>query len=220
MSANSAARRVVDLGRAKLILGNGLVEMPGLAGTFDAIVSDPPYGMDHRPDRTNSDLWKDVERIIGDGEPFDPCPLLGLTETIVLFGANHFANRLPNSPAWFVWDKRPDMKPMGFSDCEMAWSSKGGSARMIRYPWTGALRGPERGQHWHPTQKPIEVMRWIIEQSTKPGDVILDPYMGSSTTGVAALQCDRRFIGIEILERWFNAAEKRIRAELDQGRLF
>jgi site-specific DNA-methyltransferase (adenine-specific)/modification methylase len=220
MPSNTPARRVVDLGRATLILGNGLAELPALAGKFNAIISDPPYGMDHRPDKTNSSLWKDVSGIVGDAEPFDPCPLLGWTKAVVLFGANHFANRLPNSPAWFVWDKRPDMKPMGFSDCEMAWSAQGNSARMIRYPWTGALRGPERGEHWHPTQKPIEVMRWIIEQTTKPGDVVLDPYMGSGTTGVAALQCDRRFIGIEILERWFKAAETRVRAEIDQGRLF
>ena len=63
-------------------------------------------------------------------------------------------------------------------------------------------------------------MRWIIETVTKPGDVVLDPYMGSGTTGVAALQCGRRFIGVEIEERWFKAAETRIRRELDQGRLF
>jgi site-specific DNA-methyltransferase (adenine-specific) len=139
---------------------------------------------------------------------------------VVLFGANHFASRLPDSAAWFVWDKRPDMKPLGFSDCELAWSSEGGSARMIRYPWTGAIRGPERGEHWHPTQKPIEVMRWIIEATTAPGDVVLDPYMGSGTTGVAALQSGRGFIGIELEPRWFAAAEIRIRRELDQGRLF
>jgi site-specific DNA-methyltransferase (adenine-specific)/modification methylase len=112
------------------------------------------------------------------------------------------------------------MKPLGFSDCELAWCSTGGSARMIRYPWTGAVRGPERGEHWHPTQKPVEVMRWIIESTTSPGDTVLDPYMGSGSTGVAALQCGRKFIGIEIEPRWFKAAEIRIRRELDQGRLF
>jgi site-specific DNA-methyltransferase (adenine-specific) len=62
-------------------------------------------------------------------------------------------------------------------------------------------------------------MRWIIEAVTEPGQVVLDPYMGSGTTGVAALQAGRRFIGIELLERWFGAAETRIRRELDQGRM-
>lgn len=217
MSSNTPSRRVVDLGRAKLILGNGLVELPVLAGTFDAVISDPPYGISYDPSIRNAD-WP--EGIIGDDQPFDPCPLIALAKPTVLFGANHFASRLPDSARWFVWDKRPDMRPMKFADCELAWCSEPGAARIVRYMWHGAARGPETGQHWHPTQKPIEVMRWVIEAVTKPGDVILDPYMGSGTTGVAALQCDRRFIGIEILERWFAAAEKRIRAELDQGRLF
>lgn len=61
----------------------------------------------------------------------------------VLFGANNFASRLPDSRGWFVWDKRPGMKSMCFSDCEIAWSSLDQPARMIRYPWSGNARGPE-----------------------------------------------------------------------------
>jgi site-specific DNA-methyltransferase (adenine-specific)/modification methylase len=203
-----------------LLLGNGLVLLPALAGKFNAIVSDPPYGIGYNPSTPTGSVWKDVDGIVGDATEFDPCPLLGWVEPVVLFGANNFANKLPNSRAWFVWDKRAGAKSMCFSDCELAWCSIDGPARMIRYFWSGANRGPERGEHWHPTQKPIEVMRWIIESVTQPGDTILDPYMGSGTTGVAALQCGRSFIGIEIEERWFNAAETRIRRELDQGRLF
>ncbi|HEY1630779.1 MAG TPA: site-specific DNA-methyltransferase [Rhizomicrobium sp.] len=214
------ARRVVALGRATLLLGNGIVLLPALAGKFNAIVSDPPYGIGYNPSTPTGSVWKDVGGIVGDAEPFDPCPLLGWVEPVVLFGANNFASKLPNSRAWFVWDKRAGAKSMCFSDCELAWCSIDGPARMIRYFWSGANRGPERGEHWHPTQKPIEVMRWIIESVTQPDDTVLDPYMGSGTTGVAALQCDRNFIGIEIEERWFNAAETRIRRELDQGRLF
>jgi site-specific DNA-methyltransferase (adenine-specific) len=101
-----------------------------------------------------------------------------------------------------------------------ALSSLDRPARMIRYPWSGAARGPETGEHWHPTQKPLEVMRWIIESVSEPGAVILDPYMGSGTTGVAALPMDRKFAGIEVEERWFAAAERRIERELAQGRLF
>lgn len=213
------ARRVVHIGRATLILGNGIVLLPALAGRFQAIVSDPPYGIAYDPSRPGGSKW-DVEGIVGDQAPFDPRHMLGWVKKIVLFGANHFASRLPDSARWFVWDKRPGMKSIDFSDCELAWSSSGGSARMIRYPWTGAIRGPERGEHWHPTQKPIEVMRWIIEAVTDAGDVVLDPYMGSGSTGVAALQCGRGFVGIEIEERWFEAAVTRIRREVDQGRLF
>ena len=214
------ARRVLELGRATLILGNSLVVLPHLRGRYDAIISDPPYGIKYDPSGPTGSMWKDVDGIVGDDRPFDPCPLLGLVEPVVLFGANNFASRLPDSRGWFVWDKRPGMRSMRFSDCELAWSSLDIPARMIRYVWSGANRGPESGEHWHPTQKPIEVMRWLIETVTEPGDVILDPYMGSGTTGVAALQAGRKFIGIEIEDRWFRAAETRIKRELDQGRLF
>lgn len=217
MSGNPPDRRVVDLGRAKLILGNGIFEVANWAGQFDAIVSDPPYGINYDPSKRNAD-WPDG--IVGDDKPFDPCPLLAWSKPTTLFGANHFASRLPDSARWFVWDKRPDMKPMKFADCELAWSSTPGAARMIRYLWHGSARGPETGEHYHPTQKPVEVMRWIIESTTQPGDTVLDPYMGSGTTGVAALQCGRNFIGIEILPRFFDVAVMRIRREIDQGRLF
>lgn len=213
------ADRVVTSGRATLILGNGIVLLPQLMGHYQAIVSDPPYGIDYDPSGPTGSTWGDVKAIHGDKHPFDPSHLLGLVKRVVLFGANHFASRLPDSDRWFVWDKRPDMKPMSFADCELAWCSVPGPARMIRYVWSGANRGPERGQHWHPTQKPIEVMRWIIEVVTEPGDVVLDPYMGSGTTGIAALQCGRGFIGIEIEPRWFEAAVTRISREVDQGRL-
>lgn len=216
----AAAERVVELGDATLLLGNGIVLLPDLYGRYDAIISDPPYGISYDPSGPPGSKWGDVDGIVGDREPFDPRHLLGLVKRVVLFGANHFANLLPNRSSWFVWDKRPGMKSMCFSDCEMAWSSTGGPARMIRYVWSGANRGPERGEHWHPTQKPVEVMRWIIESTTELGDTILDPYMGSGSTGVAALQCGRKFIGIEVEPRWFAAAETRIRLELAQGKLF
>jgi site-specific DNA-methyltransferase (adenine-specific) len=215
------ARRLIALEGADLILGNSLAVLPHLRGRYQAIISDPPYGIKYDPSGPPGSNWKDVKGIVGDDEPFDPCPLLAWAVPTVLFGANNFASKLPDSRGWFVWDKRPGMKSMCFSDCELAWSSIDMPARMIRYTWTGNNRGPERAdQHWHPTQKPIEVMRWLIEAATQPGDTILDPYMGSGTTGVAALQAGRRFIGIEIEERWFLNAERRLRRELAQGKLF
>lgn len=218
--AIAGADRVADLGRAKLIQGNSLALLPAVQGQFHAIVSDPPYGIGYNPSSPAGTKWHDVEMIVGDDRPFDPCPLLGWVSPVVLFGANHFASRLPDSTFWITWDKRPGMKSMNFADCELAWCSLPGPARMIRYMWSGSARGPETGEHWHPTQKPVEVMRWIIERVTEPGQTVLDPYMGSGTTGVAALQAGRNFIGIEILPRWFDAAVTRIQRELDQGRLF
>lgn len=204
------AKKVVRIGAALLILGNCLEILPALAGRYDAIISDPPYGIGYDPSSHTNSKWRDVRGIVGDAGPFDPRPLLGHVKTVVLFGANNFASRLPDSRQWFAWDKRPGMKPMSFSDCELAWCSIPGPARMVRYTWSGANRGEERGQHWHPTQKPVAVMRQIIETVTSPGETILDPYMGSGSTGIAALHAGRKFIGIEIEKRWYDAAEKRM----------
>ncbi|MEQ1618379.1 MAG: DNA methyltransferase [Gemmatimonas sp.] len=204
------AKEIVRIHDAVLIRGDCHEIMPELLGTYDAIIADPPYGIRYDPRTQSGTRWWDVKGIAGDAEPFDPTHLVGLSNTLVLFGANHFASRLPDSRRWFVWDKRPGMKSMSFADCELAWCSVSGPARMIRYAWSGAHRQDERGEHWHPTQKPIAVMRHIIEAVTKPGDVILDPYMGSGTTGIAALQSGRKFIGIEIERRWFAAAKKRL----------
>ncbi len=209
-----SAKAVTRIGQALLILGNCLSVMPELSFRYDAIISDPPYGIGYDPSSPTGSKWKDVKRIVGDSVPFDPEHLLGGVRTVVLFGANNFANRLPNSRRWFVWDKRPGMKSMSFSDCELAWCSTDGPARMIRVVWSGVNRGEERGEHWHPTQKPIAVMRQIIETVSKPGDTILDPYMGSGTTGIAALRSGRRFIGIEIEKRWYKAAETRVRRDM------
>lgn len=203
-------KAIRQIGTALLILGDCLLILPELQGLYDSIISDPPYGIGYDPSSPSGSKWKNVKGIVGDSEPFDPRPLLGHVDPVVLFGANNFANRLPNSRRWFVWDKRPGMKSMSFSDCELAWCSVPGPARMLRYTWSGANRGEERGEHWHPTQKPIAVMQQIIETVTKPGDTVLDPYMGSGTTGIAALTLARSFIGIEINKRWFKAAEKRL----------
>ena len=74
-------------------------------------------------------------------------------------------------------------------------------------------------QRYHPTQKPLELMEWVILNYTNPGDTILDPFMGSGTTGVACVQTGRNFIGIEICEEYFRIAEKRIKSAQQQPSL-
>ena len=106
------------------------------------------------------------------------------------------------------------------ADCEIAWTNVGGPARLIRHLWNGMLKQSERGQiRVHPTQKPIAVMDWAIRQIGH-AETILDPFMGSGTTGVAAVKLGRKFIGIEIEPKYFDISCRRISEVLKQGDLF
>ena len=208
----------------KLYKGDCYEILPTLEGV-KACISDVPYGMNYRHGASYSAVKRVRTRhvdtkIIGDDKPFDPAPFLNF-DVVALFGANHFANRLPNSKGWMVWNKRPGMKPMDFSDCELIWTNQQTHIKMIEFMWSGVCRQGEAGEIvLHPTQKPIAVMRWIIQELTQPDDVIFDPFMGSGSTGVAALQLGRRFIGCEIDPNYFATAEKRIKQAAQQPALW
>ncbi len=185
------------------------------------VITDPPYGIAYKsPSGRGLTGRGDYDVIAGDTEPFDPSPWLGFRQ-VVLFGANHFADKLPPSAKWLIWDKRDGLASNNNSDCEMAWVKVGGSARLITHLWNGMLKASEKDQRRvHPTQKPIAVMEWVIEQATSQGDHILDPFMGSGTTGVAAVKLGRRFTGIEIDEGYFDIARRRIEAALKEPDMF
>lgn len=203
-----------------LYLGDCREILPTL-GQFDACISDPPYGIAYKsPSGKGQTVRGDYDVIAGDTEPFDPTPFLGYPQ-VVLFGANHYSERLPSSAKWLVWDKRDGGTPNNNSDCELAWVKVGGSARLVRHLWNGMLKASEReAQRVHPTQKPIAVMEWVIEQSTKAGQSIVDPFMGSGTTGVAACRLKRPFTGIEVDPKYFEIACKRISDALKQPVMF
>jgi site-specific DNA-methyltransferase (adenine-specific) len=154
--------------------------------------------------------------VVGDDQPFDPNPLLALGLPTVLWGANHYADRLPPSPSWFVWDKRIDLGSNDSADCEMAWTNIGGPARMFRHRWQGMLRDSERGDSYHPTQKPVALMLWVLCKIPVPKVrfVTLDPYMGGGATLVAAKSLGFKAVGIEIEERYCEIAANRCRQEV------
>lgn len=211
----------VTIGSATLYLGDCRDILPSLADEY-AVVTDPPYGMKWNGKKTggvNSTGKRGPTkhygcRIEGDEMPFDPSHLLGFPE-VIIWGANHFGRHLPVGTT-LVWLKRYDD---GFgsylSDAEVAWM-KGGHGvycfRDISHQAEARL-----GQRVHPVQKPIPLMRWCIG---KTSGAILDPYMGSGTTGVAAVQMGRKFIGIEIDPAHFAMACKRIDDAQRQGKLF
>ena len=109
------------------------------------------------------------------------------------------------------WDKRPGMKPCDYGDGELIWTNRNNPLRRIVHMWNGVLRDSESGkEHYHPTQKPVALMEWILLQVTDEGDTVFDPFMGSGTTGVACVKLGRNFIGCEINPDYYAIAERRI----------
>ncbi|MFN8992864.1 MAG: DNA methyltransferase, partial [Pseudomonadota bacterium] len=134
----------------------------------------------------------------------------------VVFGGNYYD--LPPTPCWLVWDKLNGASD--FADCELAWTNLQKAVRRIQFRWNGMLRQNNEPRGDHPTQKPIEVMRWVIGHLPDDARTILDPFMGSGTTGVAAVKLGRKFIGIEIEPKYFDIACKRISDALKQPDMF
>jgi site-specific DNA-methyltransferase (adenine-specific) len=212
-------RRVVfeSAPRCELILGDCFEILPTL-GPVDAIVTDPPYGIAYvhgGGGRGVHHRRNALAPVIGDSRSFDPQPLFAFSDNLLLWGADHFHSLLPATGRWLAFNKLGEMETFdNFSDIEFAWHSRHGASRCFNYKWKGVACvkiGTQNGRRWHPTQKPVALMKWCIEQAG-PCDAVLDPLMGSGTTGVAATNLGRAFIGIEISEAYFQIAVDRITA--------
>ena len=213
-------------GQVVLYCADCLDVLPTLTG-IDAVVTDPPYGIDYKPKRSLSKCHKwqsqqPFQPVISDDAPFDPIPVLALKCPTVMWGGHHYADKLPVSGGWLVWDKRRSGTiSQGFiaSDADLAWTNAGNTVRVFALMWAGLCRDEEVGEHYHPTQKPVSLMVWCIKQVGAESMSVLDPFMGSGTTGVAAVRLGCRFVGIEISETYFTIAKRRIQKELSQARL-
>ena len=184
--------------------------------TAGFLLTDPPYGIDYKHGARAGGvlLGHDGQSIMGDREPFDPSPLVALGWPSVLWGGNHFADRLPPSKGWLVWDKREGRPSNDQSDCELAWTNLLSVARVFSAYWSGAVKhGEEQSQpRYHVNQKPLALMRWCLALSA--ADPVVDPYCGSGSTLVAAKSQGRKAIGIEIEERYCEIAVKRLAQEV------
>jgi len=216
-------------GRVRLYLADCLDMLPIEA---DAVISDPPYGINlntrngtrgNTPPHSNRVVaarnWNPIH---GDDAPFEPAVWMKYP-IVVLWGGNCYCERLKGGMKWLVWDKREGVMQNDNSDCEMAWTNQKGLLRIHRQLWAGLLqRGEENGQaRIHPTQKPIALMAWCMAETKVPeGATVLDPYMGSGTTGIACIRTNRNFIGIEKDPAHYATALQRIQTELANGDLF
>lgn len=192
-----------------------------------AVLTDPPYGMNLDTDWSNArgsmresahgTRGNTYERVIGDADAFDPTPLFeawGYCQEIFLFGADYYAESIPNRNAgsWLVWDKRKESQSEAIgSEFELCWSKAHHKRRMLRHDWFGFLssaNGSEARNREHPTQKPTTLIQDIIEQWIK-GQIIIDPFLGSGTTLIACERLGRRCYAMEIEPRYVDVAVKR-----------
>lgn len=215
------------IGNATFYLGDCLEVMRILPGlNFDIILTDPPYGINEAAGKNKSrgnlviakdygtDLW-DSKR--PDWEYFKE--IRRISRNQIIFGGNYFADYLKPSPCWIVWDKENGNND--FADCELVYTSFKTAVRKKTWRWSGFMQQPgeKRDYREHPTQKPVGLIKWVIENYTKENDIICDPFMGSGTTAIACHQTNRKFIGIEKEKKYFDIAITRYRAEIKQLRL-
>lgn len=206
--------RVEHIGDATLYLGDCLEILPTLTGV-DAVVTDPPYGIGEHggAQRTRGKPGYAKHERLGWDAQRPPYAVFEAMFTVstdqIIWGGNYFADWLPPRMGWLYWQKR-----MGgdFSDGELAWTSRDRALREF-------VRCPKGMDKTHPCEKPVALMEWCLG-FLPDAQTILDPFMGSGTTGVACANLGRRFIGIEIEPKYFDIACKRIEDAYKQPRLF
>lgn len=210
----------VTIGRATLYQGDCRDVLPTL-GKVDAVVTDPPYGIGaDKGAGKSSEKWSAFTgEMRWDEIPLsadDIALLQAAGEHLIIWGGNYFA--LPPSSCWLIWDKET-AGVTTFADAEVAWTNLKKAMRLKRHLWSGPYM-KEREIRQHPTQKPLGIMKWCIEQLPDSVKSICDPYLGSGTTGVAAMLMGKDFIGIERDTRFFDIACKRIEDAQRQRDLF
>lgn len=209
----------VVIGDATLYLGDCMDILPTL-DKVDAVITDPPYGINENHKKVASRGQLANPKDYGEFDWDKSAPSKDLIDAVrnkaqwsALFGGNYFD--LPPTSCWLVWDK---LNSGDFADCELAWTNWNKAVRRIQWRWNGMIRQGNE-ERYHPTQKPLGVMKWVIDLCPK-ADTILDPFMGSGTTGVASVQMGRKFIGIEREPKYFEIACERIANAQRQQTLF
>lgn len=219
---------VYQLGRHRLMCGDStsIDAIEKLVNEkVDLVFTDPPYGISIV--KTNGTVGagakmgfastrnapsqiakaREYKAIEGDDQPFDPNLILGLGyKTIILWGANHYASRLPDKPQWLIWDKKIESGTLDhndFSDCELAWTNSDAlAAKIYRHTWAGMLRKGARAEELkdrvHPTQKPVGLCEQVIGDFSEASETVMDLYGGSGSTLIACEKTGRKCFMLEI----------------------
>lgn len=198
---------------------------------FELAIVDPPYGSDNiiggytsgkgggvaKQKQYHQALWTQ-------GKPTENyfAELFRVSQNQIIWGANHFISLMPkDSSCWIVWDKLNGVGS-SFADCELAWGSFDKAVRKFVYRWAGMLQGDMKNkeERVHPTQKPVALYKWLLQNYAKPGDKILDTHLGSGSSRIAAHLMGFDFYSCEIDKDYFEAQEKRFKEQTAQQTLF
>ena len=198
----------VIIGNSELYLGDCMDILPTLP-KVDAVITDPPYGIN----ANKMTLGSGKKKFESCGEWDNKAPDISWIVSFdkwCIWGGNYFADKLPVTNDILVWHKLNDGR--SFSECEFAWCNHGKNVRIKQHHWGGEEKE-------HPTQKPLSVMSWSLS-FFPDAKTVLDPFMGSGTTGVACMNMGCHFIGIEREPKYFDIACSRIEQAQQQLKLF
>jgi site-specific DNA-methyltransferase (adenine-specific) len=194
---------------------------------FDLAIVDPPYGIDvaktGKVGGNNAGKAKDYGAKEWDKQPPNEeyfRQLFRVSKNQIVWGANHFISKMPHdSSCWLVWDKD---NTGNFADCELAWTSFDTAVRKFQWRWNGMLQQnmKDKEERIHPTQKPVALYEWILQNYAKRGDLILDTHLGSGSSRIAADKGGFNFVGFEIDADYYEKSKKRFNDFKSQLRLF
>lgn len=222
---------MLDFGFYNMDCMEGMKEFPDKY--FDLAIVDPPYGIGVGSMAYTNGV-KRVGKALADRKDYrhaewDIKPdniyfnqLIRVSKNQIIWGGNYFTDYLPPSKGFICWDKRCDSSMKNaFADCELAWLSSGlGVARMFRFTWNGMLQEDMKNKEHriHPTQKPVALYKWILQNYAKEGDKILDTHVGSASSLIACRDMGFDYVGFEIDKEYYDMACKRIEEEFAQLR--
>lgn len=197
---------------------------------IDLAIVDPPYGIGENGSKnyTRGLLAKPKNYKAFHGEDLSApnkeyfTELFRVSKNQIIFGTNHFIENLPyqNSPCWIIWDK--DNGETDFADFEMAWTSFNSAARKFKYRWNGMLQEDMRNKEIriHPTQKPVALYKWLLQNYAKPGQIILDTHVGSGSSLCAFEDLGFDYIASELDPDYYKTSFERVQKHIAQGKLF
>ena len=196
---------------------------------FDLAIVDPPYGLgeDGAKNHSRGKATKATKYTAKNWDKRHPekeyfLELQRVSKNQIIFGANHFIELIPkaNSSCWIVWDKQNGDND--FADCELAWTSFNTAVRKFDFMWNGMLQGDMKNKQKriHPTEKPYQLYKWILDKYAKQCDKILDTHLGSGSIAIACHDYGFELTACELDSEYYEKAIKRIKNHVSQQKLF